>query len=289
MDEKKCAVVGLVAHVDAGKTTLAEAMLYCAGALRQLGRVDRGTAFLDCFALERERGITIFAKQAALETPGLRLSLLDTPGHADFSPETERALEVLDCAVLILSASEGVQSHAHTLWRLLRRRGIPTLIFWNKMDLPNEGKARLLETLQREFGEGFFDAQAPDWEALATCGEAFFEEYLSGGRLSAQTLRRGTAQGQLFPCWFGSALRLEGVEELLRGLEDYTPAAPAGADFGARVYRVSRDGRWGRLTHMKVTGGLLRPRDTLSGSGWEEKVTALYRCQGEKLIPIQQA
>ncbi len=288
MEKRRC-VVGLLAHVDAGKTTLAEAMLYCAGALRQLGRVDRGTAFLDCFALERERGITIFTKQAALELPELRASLLDTPGHMDFSPEMERALQVLDCAVLVLSASEGVQSHTRTLWRLLRQRQLPTLIFWNKMDLPNEGRAGLLRTLQQELGEGFFDPQSPDWESLATCDEALFEEYLSAGSLSQPSLCQGVAQGRLFPCWFGSAPHLEGVEDFLRGLERYAPAAPAGGDFGARVYRISRDERWGRLTHMKLTGGLLRPRDTLSGPGWKEKVTALYRCQGDKLLPIQQA
>ncbi len=289
MEEQKRAVVGLVAHVDAGKTTLAEAMLYCAGALRQLGRVDRGTAFLDCFALERERGITIFTKQAALDLSGLHLTLLDTPGHVDFSPEAERALEVLDCAVLILSASEGVQSHTRTLWQLLRRRGIPTLIFWNKMDLPNAGRGCLLKALQQELGEGFFDPDFPDWESLATYDEALFEEYLSAGSLSQQSLCRAVAQGRLFPCWLGSALRLEGGEAFLQGLKRYVPAAFAKADFGARVYRISRDSRCGRLSHMRVTGGLLRPRDTLSGPGWEEKVTALYRCQGEKLLPVQQA
>ena len=286
---QKRSVIGILAHVDAGKTTLAEAMLYLSGGRRTLGRVDHGSTLLDSFSLERERGITIFSKQAALSLPGLQATLLDTPGHVDFSAEMERTLDVLDCAVLVVSAPAGVQSHTRTLWKLLRRRGIPTLVFLNKTDLPCPDREQLLELLNRELGEGFFDFQHPDGESLALCGEELMEEYLERGTLAGSVLADAIARCQVFPCWFGAALKLEGVEEFLRGLEHCTPAAPAGESFGAKVFKISRDERGARLTHLKVTGGVLRPRDTVAGDGWTEKVTQLRRYAGEKFTPVEEA
>ena len=282
------AVVGVLAHVDAGKTTLSEAMLYCSGARRTLGRVDHGDAFLDNFALERERGITIFSKQALLELPGLRVTLLDTPGHVDFSAEMERTLDVLDCAILVISAPAGVQSHTRTLWKLLRRRNIPTLLFLNKMDLPGPGRDELLEALRRELGDGFFDFEDPDLEALATCDEALLEEFLESGALTDNFIAAAVGRCKIFPCWFGAALKLEGVEEFLHGLERCAPAARAGNKFGAKVFKISRDDKGTRLTHLKVTGGSLRVRDTVKGDGWEEKITQLRVYSGEKFTPVEE-
>ena len=282
------AVVGILAHVDAGKTTLSEAMLYCSGTRRTLGRVDHGDAFLDNFALERERGITIFSKQALLELPSLRLTLLDTPGHVDFSAEMERTLDVLDCAVLVVSAPAGVQSHTRTLWKLLRRRNIPTLLFLNKMDLPGAERTELLEALRRELGDGFFDFEAPDLEALATCDEALLEEFLESGKLADASISAAVERGRVFPCWFGAALKLEGVEEFLRGLEHCAPVALSKAEFGAKVFKISRDDKGARLTHLKVTGGALRVRDTVKGGGWEEKITQLRVYSGEKFTPVEE-
>ncbi len=282
-------VIGILAHVDAGKTTLAEAMLYCSGALRTLGRVDHGNAFLDNFSLERERGITIFSKQAPLTLPALRCTLLDTPGHVDFSAEMERTLDVLDCAVLVVSAPAGVQSHTRTLWKLLRRRSIPTLLFLNKMDLPGPDRAELPEALRRELGDGFFDFARPDLENLALCDEDLMEEYLETGSLREDSLAAAVARCHIFPCWFGAALKLEGVEEFLHGLERCAPAAPAGQAFGAKVFKISRDERGARLTHLKVTGGVLRTRDTIRGAGWEEKITQLRVLSGGKYTPVEEA
>ncbi len=286
---QKRAVIGLLAHVDAGKTTLAEAMLYASGALRTLGRVDYGNAFLDNFSLERERGITIFSKQAPLTLPALRATLLDTPGHVDFSAEMERTLDVLDCAVLVVSAPEGVQSHTRTLWKLLRRRNIPTLLFWNKMDLPCPDRAALPELLRRELGDGFFDFERPDQENLALCSEDLMEEYLETGTLGEDSLAAAVARCQIFPCWFGAALKLEGVEGFLRGLERCVPAAPAGEAFGAKVFKISRDERGARLTHLKITGGALHTRDAVRGDGWEEKITQLRVLSGGKYTPVEEA
>ena len=282
-------VIGVLAHVDAGKTTLSEAMLYCSGSIRTLGRVDHGDAFLDNFALERERGITIFSKQAILRLPSLRATLLDTPGHVDFSAEMERTLDVLDCAVLVISAPAGVQSHTRTLWKLLRRRNIPTLLFLNKMDLPGADRAELLAQLQKELGDGCFDFTRPDPEHLALCDEGLMEEYLETGALEESSLAAATARCRVFPCWFGAALKLEGVEEFLRGLERCAPSAPAGESFGAKVFKITRDERGARLTHLKVIGGVLRPRDAVAGDGWEEKITQLRLYSGEKFTPLDEA
>ena len=285
----KQTVIGILAHVDAGKTTLSEAMLYSAGAIRNLGRVDHGSAFLDNFALERQRGITIFSKQAVLELPGLRATLLDTPGHVDFSPEMERTLSVLDCAILVISGPAGVQSHTRTVWRLLRQHRIPTFLFINKMDLPGPGREELLRTLHRELSEGIADLSEPDAESVALASETLLEEYLNTGGLSRASLCGAVARGELYPCWFGSALKLEGVEAFLQGLTDYAPAAKAGAEFGARAFKVARDEQGVRLTYFKVTGGALKVRETLSGPDWSEKITQLRVYSGAKYTTVDEA
>ncbi len=285
----KRTVIGVLAHVDAGKTTLSEGMLYCSGAIRTLGRVDHGDAFLDTFALERQRGITIFSKQATLQWPGLQATLLDTPGHVDFSAEMERTLDVLDCAILVISGPAGVQSHTHTLWRLLRQRHIPTFLFVNKMDLPGADRSAILTELRRTLGDGFADFSRPDPETLAMGSETLLEEFLETGAVSDASLAREIAGCRLFPCWFGAALKLDGVEDFLRGLARFAPAIPDRPDFGAKVYKISRDEQGVRLTHLKITGGRLRVRDTLSGPGWEEKVTQLRAYAGAKFTAVEEA
>ena len=285
----KRTIIGILAHVDAGKTTLSEAMLYISGSIRSFGRVDHGDAFLDTFALERQRGITIFAKQALLTLDGLQATLLDTPGHVDFSAETERTLDVLDCAILVISGPAGVQSHTLTLWRLLRQRNIPTFVFVNKMDLPGPSRAEILDDLRRSLGDGFADFSDPDPEALAMGSEELLEEYLGTGSVSREALTRAIHQGTLFPCWFGAALRLEGVEAFMEGLRQYAPTAREGSEFGAKVFKISRDDQAVRLTHLKVTSGSLRVRDTLSGEGWSEKVTQLRVYSGAKFQAVDEA
>lgn len=281
----KRTVLGILAHVDAGKTTLSEALLYCAGVTRSLGRVDHGSAFLDTFALERQRGITIFSKEALLTLPERQITLLDTPGHADFSGEMERALSVLDCAILVISGPAGVQSHTMTVWKLLRRYHIPTFIFVNKMDLPGPGRGELLSTLRRSLGEGISDLSGADMENAAMGSEALMEEYLDTLTLSGESIRAAVAAGKIFPCVFGAALQLQGVEELLAFLSDYAPETPDMGEFAARVYKISRDERGERLTHMKITGGMLRVRDTLL----EEKVTQLRQYSGARFKALDAA
>ncbi len=281
-------VIGILAHVDAGKTTLSEALLYESGAVRSLGRVDHGDAHLDTFALERQRGITIFAKQAMLRLPGWQATLLDTPGHVDFAPEAERTLDVLDCAVLVISAVDGVQSHTRTLWRLLRQRHIPTFLFVNKTDLPYGGKENLLASLRSQLGEGVYDLEDPDWENGSLAEEALLAGYLATGGMKQESLRAAVREEKLFPCRFGAALRLEGAAEFLHELMALAPDAPAGRDFGARVFKVAReDGT--RLCYMKITGGALRVRDTVSGPGWSEKVSRLRIYSGAKYEQTEEA
>lgn len=282
-------VIGILAHVDAGKTTLSEAMLYCSGATRTLGRVDHGNAFLDTFALERQRGITIFSKQAQFQIADLRVTLLDTPGHVDFSAEMERTLDVLDCAILVISGSAGVQSHTRTLWKLLRHRGIPTFLFVNKMDLPGTDRSAIMQQLQTGLSDGIFDVTAPDWESLALQEETLMEEYLETGTLSAEHIRAAISRGTLFPCWFGAALKLEGVEDFLKMLAALAPCTPKRPDFSARVFKITRDEQGRRLSHMKITGGILRIRDSLRGEGWEEKITQLRQYSGAKFSPVEEA
>ena len=292
---EKQLVVGILAHVDSGKTTLSEAMLYRAGSIRKLGRVDNKDAFLDTDTLEKARGITIFSKQALLKTGSTNITLLDTPGHVDFSTETERTLQVLDYAVLVISGTDGVQSHTETLWRLLRRYHIPTFVFINKMDLPGPGKEALLSQLSHRLGDGFVDfgaEQAERDETLALCDERLMEKMLDAGSLTAEDIIPAIARRHVFPCWFGVALQrenaggLQGVDELLAGLDEYTRAAPALEAFGARVFKVSQDERGERLTWLRVTGGELKVKAQLTGEAdgepWAEKANQLRLYSGAK-------
>ena len=282
---------GIMAHVDAGKTTLTEAMLYLTGNIRHLGRVDHGDAFLDTQELERERGITIYAKQAILRRGDLELTLVDTPGHVDFSAETERALQVLDCAILVVSAADGVQGHTETLWQLLEEAGVPVFLFVNKMDQPNEGKAAILKQLEGRLGHGFVDMADPEarGEGAALCSEELMERYLSGEEFTQEELAALVVQRQLFPVYFGSALQVEGVEELLDGIEAYTLEPEWPQDFGARVFKITRDERGERLTWLKVTGGQMRVREVLHGPNWEEKVNQIRLYSGAKFTAVDVA
>jgi small GTP-binding protein len=280
----KRTVIGILAHVDAGKTTLSEAMLYSAGAIRGMGRVDHGDAFLDHFELERRRGITIFSKQAVLEYGGMRAVLLDTPGHADFSAETERVLDVLDCAVLVLSGPEGVQSHTRTLWRLLRRRRIPAFLFINKMDQPGADRAAALRSLEKLEGS-FVPMDEFDPEAAAMCDEALLEEFLETGAVSGASLADAVRRCALYPCWFGSALKMQGVESFLKALESYAPAFTGGGETAAKVFKITHDDRGARLTHLKVTGGVLRVRDVIGG----EKINQIRVYSGARFTQAEEA
>ena len=286
---RKQIVLGILAHVDSGKTTLSEAMLYRAGVTRRLGRVDHKDAFLDTDALEKERGITIFSKQALLTAGDTDITLLDTPGHVDFSTETERTLQVLDYAVLVVSGTDGVQSHTETLWRLLRRYHVPTFVFVNKMDLPGMERQELLAQLNRRLGEGFVDfgaEQADRDEALALCDENLMDRMLDAGQLQDADLIPAIARRHVFPCWFGAALKLEGVDALLDGLDRYTRPAPALEAFGAKVFKVSQDEQGARLTWLRVTGGELKVKAQLAGEvdgePWAEKANQLRLYSGAK-------
>ena len=282
--------MGLLAHVDAGKTTLSEAMLYRAGALRSLGRVDHGDTALDTHALERKRGITIFSAQAGFSWGGTDFTLLDTPGHVDFSGEMERTLGVLDCAVLVVSGADGVQAHTETLWELLRQYRKPVFLFVTKMDLPAADRDRVLSELRERLSDQVTDfSSRPADEDLAMCDEALLERYLDSGTVTDADVRDLIARRRLFPCWFGSGLRLEGVDALLDGLDRYGPApAEFGADFGARVFKIDRDSQGRRCTHVRLTGGDVRLRQPLAyrdreGTAIEEKLTGLRAVRGAKL------
>ena len=283
-------VIGILAHVDAGKTTLSEALLYESGAIRRLGRVDHQDAFLDTDAMERERGITIFSKQAVLPLEGTEVTLLDTPGHVDFSAETERTLRVLDCAVLVVSGTDGVQAHTRTLWRLLERYGVPVLLFVNKMDLAGADRTAVLEELRQRLGAGCVDfGAAPEQvaEEAAMCGEAALEQFLDTGAVTDGTLRQLVGERALFPCFFGSALKLDGVDELLDALPRLSPALPEREDFGARIFKITRSEDGQRLSWLKVTGGVLRVKAELASRPdarrpWRAKADQLRLYSGAK-------
>ena len=286
--------IGILAHVDAGKTTLSEAMLYLSGSINKLGRVDHQNAFLDTNNLERERGITIFSKQAAFSLPTREVTLLDTPGHVDFSAEMERTLQVLDCAVLVISGTDGIQGHTYTLWQLLRRHRIPTFLFFNKMDLETEGKTALLEQMKSRLEENCVDfSEARDdsfWENVAMCGEEALACYLERGEVPEEMISELIAQRKLFPCWFGSALKLDGVTEFLEGLERYAPRRDYPESFGAKVFKIARDPQGGRLTYLKITGGSLSVKTALSGGSgdntWTEKVDQIRIYSGAKFRTV---
>ena len=268
-------VTGILAHVDAGKTTLSEALLYTTGNVRKLGRVDHGDAFLDTNTMERQRGITIFTEPAIIATPNLALTLLDTPGHVDFSAEMERTLAVLDYAILVISGADGIQGHTETLWRLLKRYNVPTFIFINKMDAPAADKTKLLNQLKKRFSDGCIDftgshddnaALADVMEDIAMQSETAMELYLKSGTIQDETIREMIADRVLFPCFFGSALKMDGIDEFVAGFERYVREPEYDSEFGARIYKVSHDVQGNRLTWLKVTGGEFKAKTMLSGT-----------------------
>ncbi|QNO15061.1 NYN domain-containing protein [Alkalicella caledoniensis] len=279
-------VIGILAHVDAGKTTLSEGMLYLSGKIGKLGRVDNKNAYLDTYELEKERGITIFSKQAILELGETQVTLLDTPGHVDFSAEMERTLQVLDYAILVVSAADGVQGHTKTLWMLLELYNIPVFIFVNKMDQPGVSKDNLIREIKNQLSDGCIDFGQDQTESfydqLAMCDEGMMGTFLDTGTIGTVHIRESIKERKVFPCTFGSALKLEGIEEMMRCIVEHviTPSYPS--EFGAKIFKVTRDNQGNRLTHLKVTGGILKVRDVLKNENWEEKVNQIRLYSGEK-------
>ena len=304
--QKKQICVGILAHVDAGKTTLSEAMLFTSGSIRKLGRVDNRDAFLDTYALERSRGITIFSKQAEFALPFTQVTLLDTPGHVDFSAEMERTLQVLDYAVLVVSGADGVQGHTQTLWRLLDRYQIPVFLFVNKMDQSGTDRDALLAELKTRLDDSCIDFSSERGEAfqeeIAMCEEGVLGRFLETGEVKDEEISRLIAHRKVFPCYFGSALKLSGVEQFMDGLDEFTCSPDYGAAFGAKVFKIARDAQGNRLTYMKITGGSLKVKATLKGRGkaegvqagegdgdWEEKVNQIRIYSGEKYETVSEA
>ncbi|MBR2422687.1 MAG: NYN domain-containing protein, partial [Oscillospiraceae bacterium] len=295
--KKRQISAGLLAHVDAGKTTLSEALLYVSGARRQMGRVDHRDAFLDTHDLERSRGITIFSKLALMQTAHLDITLVDTPGHVDFAAEAERTMYALDCAVLVINGTDGVQAHTLTLWDLLRRSNVPTFLFINKMDLPGKSREELLKELQEKLSEHIVDFGA-DFDEIAenaaVCDEALLEQYLETGEITDANLRGLIAARKLFPCCFGSALKLQGIEEFLDVLDRFAPEPEYLDTFGAHVYKITRDPQGVRLTWMKIIGGSLKVRAPIPYRDQEdrkytEKCIQLRRYSGAQFTPIEEA
>ncbi len=288
--------LGILAHVDSGKTTLSESLLYHAGILRKQGRVDHKDAFLDTDELERERGITIFAKQARLPLPDADFTLLDTPGHVDFSAEMERTLQVMDYAILVISGSEGVQSHTQTLWKLLHHSHVPVFIFINKMDLSLKSREELMTELQTNLHRNCIDFSVQDeafQDMLATCDEALMNQILETGTAGIPEISQAVLQRHVFPCLFGSALKSEGVKEFLELLETYTLPLPECPEFGAKVYKITEDEQGRRLTHLKMTGGSLKVREVLEGTAadgtpWQEKINQIRLYSGAKFQPADE-
>lgn len=289
-------VIGILAHVDSGKTTLSEGMLYTAGELRRLGRVDHGNTFLDNNSIERDRGITIFSKQAVMRFKDTEFTLLDTPGHIDFSTETERTLSVLDYAILVISGTDGIQNHTETLWRLLKRYNIPVFLFINKMDLPSDYDA-VMNDLKHRFSDGCIDfgADMSDekfMESIAVCDETIMNCFLENGTVKTEDIRNAISKRNIFPCFFGSALKNEGIKEFLDGIELYTRRIIYDDKFGAKIFKISDDEQGTRLTHMKITGGTLKVKTELTGNKrneWREKVNQIRIYSGEKYTAVDEA
>lgn len=286
-------VIGILAHVDAGKTTLSESLLYLSGKIRKLGRVDNKDAYLDNYELERARGITIFSKQAVFEVSDTQITLLDTPGHVDFSTEMERTLQVLDYAILVISGADGIQGHTKTLWRLLDLYQIPVFIFINKMDQNGTDKEKLMTELKKQLGDGcteFGQAGTEEFDdQLAMCDEELMEAYLKTGHIEISLIKEAVRSRKLFPCFFGSALKLEGIEEFMQAIVKYTIIPLYPEEFGARIFKIARDDQGNRLTYMKVTGGRLKARDVLSNGDWEEKVNQIRIYSGQKYEAVNEA
>jgi small GTP-binding protein len=285
-------VIGILAHVDAGKTTLSESILYLSGKLGRLGRVDNKDAYLDTFDLEKERGITIFSKQAVFEQGNTQITLLDTPGHVDFSAEMERTLQVLDYAILVISGADGVQGHTKTLWSLLHMYQIPVMIFINKMDQAGTDKATLMKEMKEQLQDNcveFGEHQTEEfYDQLAMCDYHMMESYLEKGSIDIERIKTAIMERKVFPCFFGSALKLEGVENLLKGIQEYATNTSYPMEFGAKIYKVTRDEQGNRLTHMKVTGGALKVKDMLSNGVWEEKVNQIRIYSGQKYEAVSE-
>ena len=297
---KKRLCIGILAHVDAGKTTLSEAMLYTCGVIRKLGRVDSRDAFLDTYEMERERGITIFSKQAMLRTDDLEISLLDTPGHVDFSAEMERTLQVLDYAILVVSGMDGVQGHTRTLWKLLERYQVPTYLFINKMDQQGTDPAGLMTEIKEKLSDNCTDFGTEDkssiYESAALCEETLLNQYLEQGEISDRDIARLIVERKIFPCYFGSALKMDGVKSLLDGIRNYGMCPEFGTELGARVFKILRDTQGSRLTYVKITGGALKVKDVLSylpknaeDGQIAEKVNQIRIYSGEKYETVDVA
>ena len=291
-------VVGILAHVDAGKTTLSEALLYSTGKIKKLGRVDNKNAFLDNNEIERERGITIFSKQAVIKTEKTEITLLDTPGHVDFSSETERTMQVMDYAVLVISARDGVQVHTETLWKLLSRYNVPVFVFINKMDLEDTDKSVIMKNLRENLSGSCVDFSEKDedfYENIALSDELSMEKYMENGSLSTEEIAVLIKERKVFPCFFGSALRLSGVSEFIEGFEEFADEPEQKADFGAKVFKISRDVQGNRMTFMKITGGSFKVRSVVSykpkdsSEPVEEKANILRIYSGAKFEPLDEA
>lgn len=285
-------VIGILAHVDAGKTTLSEGMLYLSGKIRKLGRVDNKDAYLDTYELEKARGITIFSKQAVFRVNETQVTLLDTPGHVDFSAEMERTLQVLDYAILVISGADGVQGHTQTLWRLLAMYEIPVFLFVNKMDQKGTDKEKLIEELKKHLDDGCTPFGEDETEAfydqLAMCDETLMEAYLETGHIETLQIAKAIKERKVFPCFFGSALKLEGVEAFIQGIVKYTKTPSYPEAFGAKIFKIARDEQGNRITYMKLTGGRLKVKDALTNHFWEEKVNQIRIYSGQKFEAVNE-
>ena len=292
--KKKHICIGMLAHVDAGKTTLTESILYLTGTIRKLGRVDHKDAFLDTDQIERERGITVFSKEARFTIDETDFTLLDTPGHADFSTEMERTLQVLDYGILIVSGADGIQGHTITLWRLLTAYRIPVFVFVNKMDQPGTEKAKILAGLRENLGDGFLDFDRdPEGEDLALCSEKLMESYFATERITEEQIAEAVRERKIYPVVFGSALKLQGTERFLEVLKRFAQTKELPEAFSARVYKITRDKQGVRQTHMKITGGSLRSKMMLSGENsahqpWEEKADQIRLYSGNSFQLVQE-
>lgn len=297
MNKNKNTVVGIIAHVDAGKTTLCEALLYLSGKIKKQGRVDHRDSFFDDKSIERERGITVFSKQAVIDLPDSSVTILDTPGHADLCAETERVLPVLDCAVLVISGTDGVQAHTETVWRLLRRYNVPCMIFVTKMDLAGADRQRVFNELQSRLSDNCLDFNKPQnelFERLAMCSEAAMDKYLECGELDSDDIAALVSKRQVFPCFFGSGLYMDGVGELLEAMDEYIAPVTDRGEFGARVFKIGRDEKGGRLTYLKICGGSLKTRELLSytdenGNAVSEKINQIRIYSGSKFEAVDSA